>query len=72
MRKFSDHAERRLLLSPTEELTPVFVTDLNRVAADRPVVLLFDTYEHTAPILDKWLRELYAGRYGGLPADLIT
>jgi tetratricopeptide (TPR) repeat protein len=73
VQKFSDHAERRLLLSPAEELTPVFVADLNQIAAaDRPVVLLFDTYEDTALILDKWLRELYAGRYGDLPADLIT
>jgi hypothetical protein len=71
-RKFSDHADVRLLLSPAEELTPVFVTNLNHQAADRVVALFFDTYERTAPILDGWLRDLYGGRYGNLPAGLIT
>ena len=62
----------RLLLSPADELTPDFVTGLNRAAAGRAVALFFDTYERTGPILDPWLRSLYAGRYGDLPETLIT
>ena len=71
-RKFRDHAIVRLLLSPADELTPVFVAELNRVAAGRPLALFFDTYERTAAFLDQWLRDFYAGRYGDLPDTLIT
>jgi tetratricopeptide (TPR) repeat protein len=71
-RRFSDHRDVRLLLSPADELTPVFVTGLTRAAAGRTVALFFDTYERTGLILDKWLRSLYAGRYGDLPETLIT
>jgi hypothetical protein len=72
VRKFSDHGDVRLLLSPADELTPVFVAGLNRVASGRPVALFFDTYERTSPVLDRWLLGLYAGRYGDLPETLIT
>ena len=71
-RKFSDHADVRLLLSPADELTPVFVAGLNRIAGGRSVALFFDTYERTSALLDRWLRDLYAGRYGDLPGTLIT
>ena len=71
-RKFGDHADVRLLPSAAEELTPAFVTGLNRVAAGRPLALFFDTYERTSGLLDQWLRDLYGGRYGALPATLVT
>jgi tetratricopeptide (TPR) repeat protein len=71
-RKFRDHAVVRLLLSPSDELTPIFVAELNRIAAGRPLALFFDAYERTAALLDQWLRDLYAGRYGDLPGTLIT
>ena len=71
-RKFNDRADIRLLLSPADELTTVFVTCLNRVAENRHIALFFDTYERTAPTLDRWLRDLYVGRYGDLPATLVT
>ncbi len=71
-RKFRDHAEVRLLLSPVDELTPVFVSGLDRAAAGRPVALFIDTYERTGPLLDHWLRRLYNGQYGDLPETLIT
>ena len=70
--KFGDHRDVRLLLSPADELTPVFVAGLNHAAAGRTVALFFDTYERTGPLLDQWLRSLYAGRYGDLPETLIT
>jgi tetratricopeptide (TPR) repeat protein len=71
-RKFADHADVRLLLSPADELTPIFVSGLNHVTEGRPISLFFDTYERTAPFLDPWLRHLYAGRYGELPITLIS
>ena len=71
-RKFSDRADLRLLLSPAEELTPFFVAGLNDEDIDRPIALFFDTYERTAPFLDGWIRDLYSGRYGNLPAELVT
>lgn len=70
--KLHDHADVRLLLSPTEELTPLFVSGLDRAAAGRLVALFIDTYERTGLLLDQWLRDLYAGRYGELPGTLIT
>jgi tetratricopeptide (TPR) repeat protein len=70
-RKFKGHADVRLLLSPVDELAPVFVSEIGRIAADRPVAFFFDTYERTAPLLDSWLRRLYDGRYGDLPSNLI-
>lgn len=72
VRKFRDQADVRLLLSPIDELTPVFVSGVNRVAEDRPIALFFDTYERIGPLLDSWLRQLYAGQYGDLPETLIT
>jgi tetratricopeptide (TPR) repeat protein len=71
-RKFRDHADIRLLLSPADELTPVFVAGLNRAVTDGQAALFFDAYERTAPILDRWLRDLYHGLYGDLPAGLVT
>ncbi len=70
--KFRDHAEARLLLSPAEELTPLFVADLDRAAEGRPIALFIDTYERTGLLLDQWLRDLYAGRHGDLPGTLVT
>jgi tetratricopeptide (TPR) repeat protein len=71
-RKFRDHGDLRLLLSPADELTPLMVAGVNRVAAGRGVALFFDTYERTGLFLDEWLRGLYAGRYGDLPETLVT
>ena len=71
-RKFRDRADVRLLISPADELTPVFVSGLDRAAAGRPVALFIDTYERTSPLLDHWLRRLYNGQYGDLPETLIT
>ncbi len=71
-RKFRDHADVRLLLSPADELTPVFVAGLNRAATGRNVAWFFDTYERTGVPLDHWLRGLYAGRYGDISETLIT
>lgn len=71
-RRLSDHAEMRLLLSPVDELTPVFLSEVNRVAANRPLAVFVDTYERAGRVLDHWLRRLYDGDYGELPASLIV
>ncbi len=71
-RRLSDHRDVRLLLSPADELTPVFVSGLNRATVGRTVALFFDTYERTGLVLDAWLRNLYGGRYGDLPETLTT
>ncbi|WP_107470969.1 tetratricopeptide repeat protein [Streptomyces sp. WZ.A104] len=65
--------EARLLAEPVRVLTPVFVAELDRVADTVPWIALFlDTYERTAPLLDRWLADLLtAGRYGELPANLV-
>ncbi|MEV1045193.1 tetratricopeptide repeat protein [Streptomyces sp. NPDC049916] len=65
--------EARLLAEPVRVLTPVFVAELDRVADAVPWVALFlDTYERTAPQLDRWLADLLTpGRYGELPANLV-
>ena len=71
-RKFRDDADIRLLTSPAHELVPLFVDGLTRVTAGLPIALFFDGYERAGPLLDRWLRGLYAGLYGDLPATLIT
>ena len=71
MRKFSDHGDTQLLLSPGR-LTPLFVSGLGTAAADHGIALFIDTYERSGLILDDWLRRLYAGQYGNLPESLIT
>lgn len=71
-RKINDHEEMRLLLSPMEALTPYFVDELYRVAADRRIALFFDAYERTGILLDQWLRRMYEGTYGLLPETLVT
>ncbi|VVJ25022.1 Uncharacterised protein [Amycolatopsis camponoti] len=69
--KLRNHLDVRLMLSPVEVLTPLFVADLGEIAAERPIVLFFDTYERTGVFLDAWLRTLLSGRYGDLPANLV-
>lgn len=69
--KLRNQHDVRLLMSPVEELTPVFVSELHAVAAKRPVVLFFDTFERTGSFLERWLLDLLGGRYGALPPNLV-
>jgi len=71
-RKLRDHTDMSLLISPTDELTRAFVRGLNRVGASQQLAFFFDTYERTSQLLDRWLRDLYAGRYGDLPVTLVS
>ncbi|MDF3141572.1 MULTISPECIES: tetratricopeptide repeat protein [unclassified Streptomyces] len=72
--RFRNHDDVQLVLDPLKVLTPVFVAELERVAAEEPwVALFFDTYERTAPFLDPWLLDLITtDRYGALPANMVV
>ncbi|MEU5445204.1 tetratricopeptide repeat protein [Streptomyces griseofuscus] len=72
--RFRSHDDAQLVLSPVQVLTPVFARELAEVAQRVPwVVLFFDTYEQTAPVLDRWLRDLLVeGDYGSLPLNVIV
>jgi tetratricopeptide (TPR) repeat protein len=70
-KKYRSH-EIRLLLSPVEELTPAFVDGLQSAANRAGLALFFDSYEHTATLLDSWLIDVLNGRYGALPANIVV
>ncbi|MGW2107621.1 tetratricopeptide repeat protein [Streptomyces sp. NPDC001948] len=71
--RLRSHEDVRLVLSPLQVLTPAFLRGLADAARSRPwVVLIFDTYERTGPLLDTWLRDvLVSDRYGELPANVM-
>ncbi|MFH8491238.1 tetratricopeptide repeat protein [Streptomyces longisporoflavus] len=66
------HEDVELVLSPLRMLTPRFLADLSDVAGRRPwVVLSFDAYERTAPLLDVWLRDMLVGEaFGAVPVNV--
>jgi len=70
-KKLRNSEDVQLLLSPAESLSKFFVSDLRKLAHDRPVALFFDTYERTAPFLEDWLLDLLNSRYGALPGQLV-
>ncbi|MCX5434668.1 tetratricopeptide repeat protein (plasmid) [Streptomyces sp. NBC_00257] len=71
--RLRSHEDVRLVLSPLQALTPVFLRALADAARSRPwIVLTFDTYERASPLLDTWLRDiLVSDRYGELPANVM-
>ncbi|WP_424862736.1 tetratricopeptide repeat protein [Streptomyces sp. MMS24-I29] len=71
--RLRSHEDVRLVLSPLQVLTPAFLHGLADAARSRPwVVLIFDTYERTGPVLDTWLRDVtFSDRYGELPANVM-
>lgn len=72
--RLRSHADVQLVMSPVRMLTPVFLEDLAEVAERRPwVVLFFDVYERTGPVLDAWLRDILVGEeYPGLPLNVLA
>ncbi|MEV6757648.1 tetratricopeptide repeat protein [Streptomyces sp. NPDC051214] len=70
--RLRSHEDVQLVLSPLKTLTPQFLADLGDVAKRRPwVVLFFDTYERTAPLLDVWLRDMLVSEvYGAVPVNV--
>ncbi|WP_189038331.1 hypothetical protein [Streptomyces daqingensis] len=72
--RFRSHEDLRLVLTPVDVLTPVFLAELSE-AAERSsrVVLFFDTFERTAPLLERWLRDITLdSRHGTLPVNVQT
>ncbi|WP_063856602.1 ATP-binding protein [Kitasatospora griseola] len=72
--RLRSHEDVQLVLSPVQALAPVFLQELAEIAQRRSwVVLFFDTYERTGPVLDTWLRDvLVSDRYGELPANVLV
>ncbi|MEU3773980.1 tetratricopeptide repeat protein [Streptomyces sp. NPDC032472] len=72
--RLRSHGDVELVLSPLDALTPVFLEELTEVARKNPwIVLFFDTYERTGPMLDTWLRDiLVSDRHGELPANVLV
>jgi tetratricopeptide (TPR) repeat protein len=70
--RLRSHDDVRLVMDPIGSLTPVFLQDLAEAARRRPwVVLVFDVYERTGPVLDEWLRDIAFGEiHGVLPANV--
>jgi tetratricopeptide (TPR) repeat protein len=70
--RLRSHDDVRLVMDPVRSLTPVFLQDLAEAARRRPwVVLVFDVYERTGPVLDEWLRDIAFGEvHGVLPANV--
>ncbi|MGW2264181.1 tetratricopeptide repeat protein [Streptomyces koyangensis] len=72
--RLRNHDDVRLVLSPLDTLTPAFLNGLTDAARNRPwVVLIFDTYERTGPLLDTWLRDvLVTEKYSAIPANVLV
>lgn len=70
--RLRSHDDVRLVMDPVRALTPVFLEDLAEAARRRPrMVLFFDVYERTGPVLDEWLRDIAFGDvHGVLPANV--
>ncbi|MGY6026903.1 tetratricopeptide repeat protein [Streptomyces spinosirectus] len=60
----------RLLMSPVEELSPLFVQGLAEVAQVRQLALFFDSYEQSRNLVEDWLLDLFDGKYGELTSAL--
>ncbi|GGN61726.1 hypothetical protein GCM10011579_028270 [Streptomyces albiflavescens] len=72
--RFRNQDDVQLVLSPERVLTPVLLGELAKAADDAPwLVLFFDTYERTGPLLDGWLHEVMTtDRHGALPANVVV
>ncbi|WP_406376270.1 tetratricopeptide repeat protein [Streptomyces sp. NBC_00647] len=64
----------QMVMSPELVLTPVFLRELAEAVASVPwIVLFFDAYERTAPVLDDWLRDVMTTtRYGALTSRVVV
>jgi tetratricopeptide (TPR) repeat protein len=70
-KKFRSSDDVRLLLSPAEMLTKVFLADLDKLTERHPVTLFFDTFEQTGSYLEGWLLDVLAGRHGSIRANVM-
>ena len=70
-RRFRSKRDHELLLDTVGALTRAFVESINPVAAEKRIALMFDSYEKTAPIIELWLLELLAGKFGDFSGKVI-
>ncbi|MFF7181186.1 tetratricopeptide repeat protein [Streptomyces sp. NPDC008121] len=64
---------RRVRGADATGLSRAFVSELGRLSARHPWVVLFlDTWEQTRRFLDGWLRDLLDDGFGPLPVDVIV
>ncbi|MEV5979089.1 tetratricopeptide repeat protein [Streptomyces sp. NPDC052114] len=72
--RFRSQEDARLVLEPERSLTPVLLDELAAAADVVPwLVLFFDTYERTAPYLDRWLHDVMTSdRHGELPSNVVV
>ncbi|WP_217554076.1 tetratricopeptide repeat protein [Streptomyces sp. GbtcB6] len=72
--RLRNHDDVQLVLSPVQMLTPVFLQDLAEAAERHDwMVLFFDVFEQTGPVLNTWLRDVLTGEeYGELPVNLVA
>ena len=70
--RLRSHDDVQLVMRPVEQLTPLFLADLDDVAEQcERVVLFFDVYERTGPVLDAWLQSIVFGEeHGSLPVNV--
>lgn len=66
------HEDVRMLLSPVDALTPLFVHELAAGGREREIALFLDAYERTGPFLEDWLLAIFEGKYGRLPARFVV
>ncbi|MEO0828269.1 MAG: tetratricopeptide repeat protein, partial [Cyanobacteria bacterium J06642_9] len=69
-RKLKNKDEIQLVNEPLGALTPLFLEGLETIA-DRQMVLLFDTYERTGEVVERWLLDILTERHGVLPLNCI-
>ncbi|WP_255950126.1 tetratricopeptide repeat protein [Streptomyces odontomachi] len=72
--RLRNHDDVQLVLSPVQVLTPAFLKDLAEAAERRRwLVLFFDVFERTGPVLNDWLSEMLIGEeYGALPVNVVA
>ncbi|MGW5650019.1 tetratricopeptide repeat protein [Streptomyces humi] len=72
--RLRNHDDVQLVLSPVQTLTPVFLQDLAEAAERHDwMVLFFDVFEQTGPVLNTWLRDVLTGEeHGELPVNLVA
>ena len=70
-KKLTNKDEVRLIQEPVEVLTPLFLKEIGEVADNYDIAFFFDTYERTDEFLDSWLLDIFDGRYGDIPANIL-
>ena len=70
-KKLTNKDEVRLVQEPLEVLTPLFFKEIAEIADNSDLALFFDTYERTDDFLDSWLLDIFDGRYGEIPANIL-